>query len=109
MLDDFSKGISNDLKDTHVGELSPGQTGRRYEPEEGVANLNRRIHRESDYVDKYKNLPFTFSKPKKIKKTIIKVCKNCKYPVSVNKDTVGIICRKCNTYSQVEEVSIEKE
>jgi hypothetical protein len=109
MLEDFSKGVTKDLNDGSVGELSPGQTGRRYEPEEGVANLNRRIHRESDYVDKYKNLPFTFSKPKKLKKTMVKVCKNCKYPVGVNKDTVGIICSKCHTYSQVEDIYIEKE
>jgi len=109
MLEDFSKGMTKDLNGSNVGELTPGQTGRRYEPEEGVSKLNDRIHRESEYTDKYKDLPFTFSKPKKFKKTIIKVCKNCKHPVGVNKDTVGIICSKCKTYSQVEETSIEEE
>lgn len=109
MSDEYSKNIEKHLSKQNMGELSPGTTGRRYEPKEGLNNLNRRIHRESDYVDKHKDLPFSFSKPNTPKKNVVKVCKNCKEYVSVHKNTIGIICRYCKTYSQVEEVNIEKE
>ena len=109
MSDEYSKAIDNNLKKQNMGELSPGATGRRYEPSEGLSNLNKRIHKESEYIDKHKDLPFSFSKPQTTKKSITKICKNCKEYVSVHKNTIGIICRHCKTYSQVEEVHIEKE
>lgn len=109
MNDEYSKNIAKHLKKQNMGELAPGTTARRYEPNEGVNNLNKRIHKESEYIDKHKDMPFTFSKPKKAKISVTKICKNCKEPVSVNKDTVGVICRYCKTYSQVEEVTIEEE
>lgn len=104
----FTKDISTELSRHNVGELTPGVTKRRYEPAEGVKKLNERIHRESSLVDKTKNLPFTFSKPKKPAKQEVKICSNCKSFVNVNKNTVGIICSNCKQYSKVEEVSIEE-
>ena len=109
MNDAHIKTTTKHLEKQNTGELSPGSTGRRYEPKEGVAALNKRIHQESAYLDKHKKLPFSFSKPFKNKKNVIKLCKNCKEYVSVHKNTIGIICRYCKTYSQVEEVNIEKE
>ena len=109
MNDEYSKSIAKHLKKQNMGELMPGTTARRYEPKEGLSNLNERIHKESDFIDKNKNMPFTFSKPKQAKMSVIKVCSNCKNPISVNKDTVGVICRKCKTYASVEEVTFEEE
>ena len=109
MNDEYSKAIARDLKKQGMGELAPGATERRYEPKEGLNNLNKRIHRESEFIDKHKDMPFSFSKPKKGKAAMTKVCSNCGEYVSVNRDTVGIICRHCKTYSQVEEVCIEEK
>lgn len=93
-------GIEGDLG---IGELSPG-TERRWEPEGGLNAHNKRIHRESSYVDKNKNLPFTFSKPKKSGRRQHMKCKNCDNIVYVSINTVGIICKECNAYVSVEEV-----
>lgn len=109
MNDEYSKNIAKHLKKQNMGELAPGETARRYEPNEGLNNLNTRIHKESDYIDKHKDMPFTFTKPRKAKKSVLKICSNCKEYISVNKDTVGIICSHCKTYANVEEVHIEKE
>ena len=109
MNDEYSKNVAKHLKKQNMGELAPGATARRYEPKEGLSNLNKRIHRESTYTDKYKDMPFSFSKPKKAKKSVVKICANCKEPVSVNKDTVGVICRSCKIFSKVEEVCIEEK
>ncbi len=99
--DTFIKDLNKALKkDTISSELAPGSP-RRYEPEMGIANHNRRIHNESAYADKYKNLPFSFSKPTKNKITRIKFCSNCNAAVEVNKNAVGIICSTCNKYASL--------
>ncbi len=109
MNDEYSKKIATQLKKQNMSELPPGETPRRYEPTEGVANLNKRIHKESEFTDKHKNMPFTFSKPKQAKKNVVKVCSNCKELVSAHKETVGIICSKCKKYARVEEVYVEEK
>lgn len=83
-------------------ELDPGSTGRRWEPEGGIKKHNERIHRESRIVDSHKNLPFKFSKPKKSKKHVLMKCKRCNHIVSLQKNSVGMICPKCKKYSNVE-------
>lgn len=90
--------------DLGVGELTPGATKRRWEPEEGVTKLNERIHKESKYLNDHKNLEFNFSKPKKASKREWKKCLKCGHVSYVPKNTVGIICSKCKQYSSVEEV-----
>ena len=107
MSNQLKDAVQNELKNHNVGELSPGATGRRYEPVEGTSNLNKRIHKESAYADKYKNLPFSFSKPKKAPKSEVKICNNCDAYVSVTKNTVGVICSSCKTYSSVREVPLD--
>jgi ribosomal protein S27AE len=110
MNKEFNKHINKVVANTEINtELSPGSAGRRYEPVGGVQKHNERIHRESAYVDKYKNLPFEFSKPKKPKKVVTKVCSNCGTYVSVTKHTIGVICNKCHTYAKVKEVTVEEE
>jgi DNA-directed RNA polymerase subunit RPC12/RpoP len=87
-----------------IGELSPGSTGRRWEPEGGVRKHNEKIHRESNYVDTYGNLPFTFSKPKKSGRKAYMKCAKCGHIVHVSINTVGMVCKECNAYVSVEEV-----
>lgn len=88
-------------------ELDPGSTGRRWEPDGGVNKLNDQIHRESRFVDEHKNMPFSFSKPTRPKKSKIIKCGCCGYVVSVPKNTVGMICKKCNKYVSVEGVVVD--
>ncbi len=90
--------------DLGIGELSPGSTPRRWEPEEGVTNLNHRIHRESRQVDERGTLDFTFSKPKHVGRRSFKRCDNCGHTSYVPINTVGIICNTCHSYASVKEV-----
>lgn len=92
--------------DLGIGELSPGITKRRWEPEEGVNKLKERIHMESNYVDQHKNLPFEFSKPRRSGRKHYMECTNCGNIVYVSINTVGIICNNCKTYVKVKEVSM---
>ena len=97
---DITKYLNNNTVST---ELPAGAT-RRYEPEIGVKKHNERIHKESAYADSYKNLPFTFSAPKKNKSSILKQCTNCESLVYVHKTCVGVVCKTCNKYSSVKEI-----
>jgi len=91
--------------DAGIGELRPGATGRRWEPEGGVGKLNARIHKESKYADEHKNLPFSFRKPQKaIGRNSVIQCNNCGSITHGTTATVGIICKKCNKFSTVTEV-----
>lgn len=88
-----------------IGELRPGVTPRRYEPEGGVGKLNERIHRESKFADTHKNLPFSFRKPyKPVGRASAVQCDNCGNITYGTSATVGIICKKCNKFSTVTEV-----
>ncbi len=104
---DLNKFISNSSVSS---ELPAGVTPRRYEPECGVSKHNTRIHKESAYADKYKNLPFTFSKPDfggSTSKSTVKVCSNCETPVYVHTNAIGIICRSCGKYASLKEIQID--
>lgn len=97
----FIKDLNKSLrKDTINTELTPG-TPRRYEPEQGIRKHNERIHAESSFADKSKNLPFSFSKPAKNKIIRIKFCSNCGAPAEVNKNAFGIICATCKKYARL--------
>jgi len=89
--------------DIGVGELSPGSTPRRWEPEEGATKLGHRIHKESKQVDERGGLDFTFSKPKRASKRRWKRCSNCGNISYVSINTIGIICSNCHSYASVEE------
>ena len=90
--------------DLGIGELYPGTTERRWEPEGGLKNHQERIHRESRYVDEHKNLPFEFSKPRKTGSRKYMKCSKCGHIVYVSVNTIGIICKECNAYVSVEGV-----
>lgn len=103
-MDQFQKDVARSLNNLSIGELSPGSTDRRYEPACGLKKHRERIHKESKFADDYKNLPFTFSKPKKNPRRTYKICNNCGSVIYVNVNTVGIICSSCKQYSSVREV-----
>lgn len=106
MTDQFSKDIKRSISNTPIGELAPGSTPRRYEPEGGLRRHNERIHRESGITDDHKNLPFTFSKPHKPKgrSTYIR-CDNCGRITSATTATVGMVCPDCGKFSTVTEIT----
>lgn len=90
-----------------VGELRPGVTPRRWEPECGVRKLNERIHKESKMADDYKKLPFSFRKPPKaMGRNTVLVCDSCGATVGGTSATVGVICRSCGKFSSVTEVGV---
>jgi predicted Zn-ribbon and HTH transcriptional regulator len=105
MNSNFKKAVERYVKQTPLNqELSPGTTGRRYEPKGGVNKHNARIHRESKVSDN-KGLDFTFRKPPKpMGRSVYVSCDNCGYVTSGTTATVGFICPECKTFSTVTEV-----
>ena len=81
--------------DGNVGELSPGSTPRRWEPEIGINKHREKIHRESKYADNHKNLPFSFSKPKKVGRRTLFACSECGHVIYTGVNAVGMICPEC--------------
>ncbi len=110
MNNEFSSNIKKSMANKKAeGELTPGATSRRYEPNGGTQKHNERIQRESAFVDKYKKMPFSFSKPKSAKIPEIKICANCGEYVRVNKNSIGVICSSCKTFSKLLEVPHEEK
>lgn len=87
--------------------ISPGTIGRRWIPSGGLKKHNEKIHRESKFADDHKNLPFSFSKPRKPRgiPTFV-VCNNCGYIIRATSVTVGLICPSCNKFSSVTKVKV---
>ncbi len=85
-----------------MGLLNPGTTKPRYDPDGGWPKHREKIHRESKTADDHKNLPFTFSKPKRSKRQAAARCSGCGYIGFVPISTVGWICPECKKYSSVE-------
>ena len=108
LVKDISKYIASKNVST---ELVPGSTPRRYEPECGIKKHNSIIHKESAIADKYKSLPFSFSKPDfggGVSKSTIKVCSNCGTEVYVHRNAISIICSSCGKYASLQEVKIDR-
>ena len=110
----MNKQFRNDLTKRTLADnsvkqvLSPGVTDRRWTPSGGLKRHNEKIHRESKFADDHKNLPFSFSKPKKSRGTSMHVaCDNCGHIISATSVTVGLICPSCKKFSSVTEVSGE--
>lgn len=100
----FIKDLNKHVTSSQVStELPPGSP-RRYDPIDGLSKHNARIHRESAYADKYKNLPYTFSSPTKSKTLTKKLCSNCDNEVIVHHNCVGVVCTLCGKYSSVKEI-----
>lgn len=86
------------------GELSPGSTPRRWTPPGGEQKHRERIHRESALTDKYKKLPFEFSKPPRNKQSCAFRCSDCGSFFFAPKNTVMVVCRKCKKLTKAEKV-----
>lgn len=91
-----------------MGELSPGSTSRRWIPEGGLQKHRDRIHRESKKADE-KNLPFTFSKPKKDKKSDDFNCAECGRGFSAPKNTIMCICPDCKKVTKAVRIIDDEE
>jgi uncharacterized OB-fold protein len=77
---------------------------RRWLPEGGEKKLKEKIHRESKFADDHKNLPFSFSKPKKSGKMICFQCVECGRVVMAGINAVMCICPDCKKVTKVEKV-----
>lgn len=89
---------------TNMGELSPGSVGRRYVPDEGEQKLRGRIHKESKYIDNYGKLPYSFSKPPRIKKQRMYVCCECGNVLQAPINTIMVVCSNCGKAAKVKEL-----
>jgi len=87
-----------------MGDLSPGSTPRRWEPEEGVRKHNERIHRESKFADDYMNLPFSFSKPSRSKRNGWFKCVECGRVLTASVNTIMYACPECKKATKVERI-----
>jgi len=87
-----------------MGELSPGSTPRRWVPEGGIKKHNEKIHRESKIADKYKNLPFQFSKPPKNKRHEWFECVECGRIIAAPINTIMYACPDCKKATKVERI-----
>lgn len=73
---------------------------RRWIPEKGTQAYKDRIHKESKLADEHKNLPFTFSKPRRAKATDIFVC-DCGHTFSAPKGIIMFVCSNCKQLKKV--------
>lgn len=76
--------------------------------EKGSKRYKEKIHRDSKFADKWKNLPFTFSKPAKrtqARRDIFHLCDTCQHVMLVSKFTAGMICKGCKSYSSITEAN----
>lgn len=87
-----------------MGELSPGSTPRRWVPPGGERKHREKIHKESALTDKYKKLPFTFSKPPHNKQSNMFKCSNCGHLFFASKDTLMVICSGCKKLAKAEKI-----
>lgn len=74
----------------------------------GTKKYKEMIDRDSKRLDKYGNLPFTFSKPPKRtrpREDIFHVCELCQHISLVSKFRVGQTCPGCCKYTSVNETN----
>ena len=90
-----------------MAELDPGSTKRRWIPDGGLNNHRDKIHRESKFVDDYKNLPFSFSKPQRNKKTVLFKCIECGRYLYAPINTFMCGCPVCKKATKVERIKDE--
>jgi hypothetical protein len=75
MNEQFINDVKKAVQQTPLNQELPPGTPRRYEPVSGIKAHNNKIHKESKIADN-KNLPFTFSKPRKSGRSITFKCDN---------------------------------
>lgn len=99
----LKKDVEKELSKNKLNqELPPGQ-GRRVEPEGGVANHNKRIHKESKFAKENKNLPFSFRKPPKpLGRSETIQCPECGNVFQGTNKTVCFVCSNCKKLIKLE-------
>jgi hypothetical protein len=109
MNEQFFKDAQKAVKETKLNQkLDPGATPRRYTPALGERKHRERIHTESKVADN-KNLPFTFSKPRKPGRQSYFICDNCGYIFNSSINTVGVVCNECKKFSTCTEIIDDNE
>jgi hypothetical protein len=102
MNSQYVKDIQKSILQSDLGsgrELRPGEMGRRYDPPGGLKKHKARIDRDRKAAE---NLPFKFSKPSKPRPNNTAVaCVSCGTIYMANRNTIGIICRNCNSFEKV--------
>jgi hypothetical protein len=74
--------------------------------EKGSRAYKEWVHKDTERIDKYSNLPFTFGRPKKTtqyRRDVHVMCTECTKTTAVNKYTCGYVCNSCNKYISVAE------
>jgi uncharacterized membrane protein len=67
----------------------------------GTKAYREKIHKETKFARDHKNLPFTFSKPKKYKSNnVLFICPVCEDEIFITEDTIMVICDRCKTLSR---------
>ena len=100
----FISDVKKAIKKEPLNQVLPPGSPRRYDPPGGVRKHNERIHKESKIASDHKDLPFTFSKPKKTGRSSTFSCDNCGYILSASVTTVGVVCPECKKFATVTEV-----
>lgn len=96
----------NQERARRFGESSPKLYPERYK-EYLTKKRREQIHKESKFAGDHKNLPFTFSKPKKpTPHRDIYQCEECGHILHISASrTHAVICR-CNNFIIIEEDKI---
>ena len=87
-----------------MGELSPGSTGRRWEPEGGFERHREKIHKDSKFADDHKNLPFQFYKTKRGSRRAWLACVECGRELFESVHTIMCVCPNCKKVTKVERI-----
>jgi len=83
------------------GELSPGSTKPRWEPEQGFKKWREKIHKESKFADDHKDLPYKFFVPRRYCRVAVR-CTECGYTFTGSRNTVMVICPECKELTKAE-------
>jgi DNA-directed RNA polymerase subunit RPC12/RpoP len=77
--------------------------------EKGTRKYREKIHRESNYADTHKNLPYKFSKPSKSKPLNVHYeCGNCGRDFALTEDTIISICGSCKHVNRIKSLRKKK-
>lgn len=97
MIKDFKRFSSREDSPNREAPNSHSRGSKKYK---------EMVHKKTKELDKYRNLPFQFSKPPKRtqrRRDVYFQCANCDEVHAVNKYTKGIVCGNCKSYQSVVE------
>lgn len=72
--------------------------------EMGPKAYKNRIKRDSEFADKSKDLPYSFSKPKKTKPARVYVeCGDCSKDLFVTDEAILVVCGSCKGITRIKD------